>query len=212
MAKPDYKDRMADYVDVAERIGEFKAAYPDGTLQPINGLEPFRVVEVGGKTFVTYVAAAYRTPDDPRPGIGVAWEPFPGTTPYTRDSELMNAETSAWGRAIVALGIPTKKIASAEEVRNRQTTEPAAADPPAAPKTRKVNAPNLKTVDRDTAVEAHVTAPLLTVPPDNELGDLFLLADSRGVTERQVRFWLKSRTITAVTAYLQTLPDRAGDA
>jgi hypothetical protein len=35
----------------------------------------------------------------------------------------MNAETSAWGRAIIALGFPTKKIASAEEVRNRQADE-----------------------------------------------------------------------------------------
>jgi hypothetical protein len=40
----------------------------------------------------------------------------------------MNAETSAWGRAIVALGIPTKKVASAEEVRNRQDNG-AASDP-----------------------------------------------------------------------------------
>jgi hypothetical protein len=29
-----------------------------------------------------------------RPGIGMAWEPFPGRTPYTKASELMNAETS----------------------------------------------------------------------------------------------------------------------
>ena len=32
----------------------------------------------------------------------------------------MNAETSAWGRACIAAGIPSKKIASFEEVRNRQ--------------------------------------------------------------------------------------------
>src|SRR3990167_9784769 len=67
-------------------------------------------------------AGASRPPDDPRPGVGHAFEPIPGKTPYTKDSETMNAETSAWGRAIVALGFETKKIASANEVRARQTS------------------------------------------------------------------------------------------
>lgn len=108
-----------DYVDVAERIREFKERFPEGSLQSVRAPE---LVTAGEKTFVVYAAAAYRTPDDPRPGIGWAWEPVPGPTPFTRDSELMNAETSAWGRAIVALGFETKKIASAEEVRNRAVT------------------------------------------------------------------------------------------
>jgi len=46
----------------------------------------------------------------------------PGLTPYTRNSEVMVAETSAWGRAIVAaLAGDTKRgVASKEEVLNRQ--------------------------------------------------------------------------------------------
>ena len=46
---------------------------------------------------------------------------MPGKTPYTRDSEVMVAETSAWGRAIVAaLAGDTKRgVASKEEVLNR---------------------------------------------------------------------------------------------
>ncbi len=77
--------------------------------------------EPGEDCFIVYAAAAYRTPDDPRPGIGVAWEPFPGRTPYTAASELMNAETSAWGRAILAVlaSDSRKGVASREEVRNR---------------------------------------------------------------------------------------------
>lgn len=105
-----------DYVDVAQRIDEFKAKFPEGTLQSY--VPPF-VVEADGKAFVVYGAAAYRTPDDARPGVGWAWEPVPGPTAFTKNSELQNAETSAWGRAIVALGFKTKKIASADEVRNR---------------------------------------------------------------------------------------------
>lgn len=112
---------LSGYNDVAARMIEFREKYPAGTLQPIDPGQPFQVVTVGEKTFIQYTAAAYRTPDDPRPGIGVAWEPFPGRTNYTRDSELQNAETSAWGRAILAVGAADAKkgVASAEEVRNR---------------------------------------------------------------------------------------------
>ena len=69
-----------------------------------------------------YTACAYRTPDDIRPGVGVAWELVPGATSFTRGSEAMNAETAAWGRAIVAvLAADTKRgVASAQEVNNRQ--------------------------------------------------------------------------------------------
>ena len=118
---------LDDYVDVAERISEFRDRYPDGTLQPADPAEPYRIVQAQGidkngevvqQTFVVYIAAAYRTPDDPRPGIGAAWEVFPGRTPYTRGSELMNAETSAWGRAIIAVGAADAKrgVASRQEV------------------------------------------------------------------------------------------------
>lgn len=110
---------MSGYNDVASRMREFFAAYPDGRLRPS---APWRVETIGERAFVVFEAAAYRTADDPNPGVGTAWEPFPGRTPYTRDSELMNAETSAWGRAILAVGAADtrKGIASAEEVRNRQ--------------------------------------------------------------------------------------------
>jgi hypothetical protein len=113
----------ADYVDVAERIRMFRDLYPEGSLRPANLERPFWIEDVPnvGPRLV-YVAAAYRHPEDPAPGIGSAWEPLPGKTPYTRDSELMVAETSAWGRAIVAaLAADTKRgVASADEVRARR--------------------------------------------------------------------------------------------
>lgn len=118
----------ADYIDVAERIRQFRDKYPDGSLQRID----WGVTDVGGKLFIHYTAAAYRTADDERPGIGTAWEPFPGPTPYTRDSELMNAETSAWGRAIIAAGAAdAKRVASANEVVNRRAATPASTTTPA---------------------------------------------------------------------------------
>jgi hypothetical protein len=116
----------ADYVDVAERIRMFRDLYPEGSLRPASLERPFWIEDVPnvGPRLV-YVAAAYRHPEDPAPGIGSAWEPLPGKTPYTRDSELMVAETSAWGRAIVAaLAADTKRgVASADEVRARREPE-----------------------------------------------------------------------------------------
>lgn len=110
------------YVDVAARIVEFRTKYPEGSLQPADLAKPYAIEQIGGATYVVVVAAAYRTADDQRPGIGMAYEVFPGRTPYTKGSELQNAETSAWGRAIVAVGAADTKrgIASSEEVRNRQ--------------------------------------------------------------------------------------------
>jgi hypothetical protein len=110
-----------DYVDVATRIAEFRDKYPDGSLQPHDPAIPYRVETIDGQAWIVVVAAAYRDDEDTRPGVGMAWEQYPGKTPYTRGSELQNAETSAWGRAIVAaLAADTKRgVASADEVRNR---------------------------------------------------------------------------------------------
>ena len=108
--------RPLDYIDVAQRLREMREKYPDLTMQQVS----MELREFAGKSWVIYTAAAYRTPDDPRPGIGTAWEPVPGPTPYTKDSEVQNAETAAWGRALVAIGADTRNgIASAEEVSNR---------------------------------------------------------------------------------------------
>jgi hypothetical protein len=153
---------LDNYIDVPQRIADFRALYPDGSLQPADPAAAYHIVRVpsgwcrkcsgartvkmGGNwkscprcegtglrgegeptedTFIVYTAAAYRTPHDTRPGIGVAWEVFPGSTPYTAGSEVMNAETSAWGRAIVAVLASDSKrgVSSREEVRNRRAEQ-----------------------------------------------------------------------------------------
>lgn len=136
-----------DYKEVTERIADFKAKHPEGSLQPVDLAQPYRIEILDGQTFIVYMAAAYRTPDDPRPGIGLAWEPFPGKTPYTRDSELQNAETSSWGRAIVAaLASESKHVASAQDVRNRQDS-----DEPSAPPHRAKEPPACEICGKPTA-------------------------------------------------------------
>jgi hypothetical protein len=108
-----YDDRMSDYIEVKDRVQAFHKQYPDGSLQ-----SEYEIRQLGDRTWIIVKAYAYRTPDDPRPGVGHAWESYPGSTPYTRTSELQVGETSAWGRALAALGIAvSKSIASKNEVR-----------------------------------------------------------------------------------------------
>lgn len=116
----NYKGPM-DYIDVATRIADFRHKYPEGRLRQ----KDVQFLEFANKHWVVYTAEAWRTADDPAPAQGTAWEPVPGPTNFTRDSELQNAETAAWGRAIVAaMASDTKEgIASREEVRNRQRDE-----------------------------------------------------------------------------------------
>lgn len=114
-----------DYIDVPTRIAQFRKQYPNGSLSrvaPDGHLVPVEYLDFGGKQWVVYTAFAYRGADDHQPGVGTAWEPVPGPTNFTKDSELQNAETAAWGRAMVAvLAVDTKLgIASAEEVQARQ--------------------------------------------------------------------------------------------
>lgn len=111
------KDALADYVTVPQRIAQFYELFGQGRL--VTGEVR---VEMGpdGKSRVIVSAAAYRTPDDPLPGIGWSWMELPGTTQFTRGSELENTETSAWGRAIAALGILVdRSIASRSEVAGK---------------------------------------------------------------------------------------------
>lgn len=107
---------MDDYVEVNERIVAFHQKYPNGSLQG-----NYEVCTIGEETLIVYRAKAYRDGADPRPGIGTAQEPFPGKTNFTKGSEVQNAETSAWGRALAALGFEVKRgIASREEVELAQ--------------------------------------------------------------------------------------------
>jgi hypothetical protein len=125
-----YNFEDSGYVDVAERIRQLKEKHPEAVLRPANPLEPFKIMEIGGREFIVYTAACYRTPDDPMPAIAVAAEPSMGKTNFTRDSEVMNAETSAWGRAILAaLACDSHKVASANEVRNRVEDQKASPAP-----------------------------------------------------------------------------------
>jgi len=128
MGKPD----LSDYIDVASRIAAFKEAYPEGSLQS-------EMIHMNEKV-VVFKAYAHRDREDLRPGVGHASEQIPGATPYTRGSEVMVCETSAWGRAIAALGFEVKKgIASREEVFAAQQRQVAQPDPMQERENQKIN-------------------------------------------------------------------------
>jgi hypothetical protein len=118
------KNFAEDYVTVADRITAFYKAYPEGSLQSV-------IVELTDKRVVVR-GEAYRNAEDPRPGVGHSALAIPGATPYTRGSEIENAETSAWGRAIAALGFETKAgIASRDEIDMKATAQSHVAPRPA---------------------------------------------------------------------------------
>ena len=115
---------ISNYVTVAERVAMFYEKYPEGSIQ-----FEFMGVMDGDPLKMWGIARAYRTPDDPLPGIGTASELIVGKSPYTNGSELQNLETACWGRACASLNIGTSKgLSTKEEIlgsRERQAPGPA---------------------------------------------------------------------------------------
>lgn len=142
----DYKDRLEGYVQVNERIITFYEMYPKGNIEseivefknavfgPVeikkrkgdNGREyEFEFWPVVTKGIVIVKARAFRDPEDRCPAIGHSSLEIPGSTPYTEGSELENAETSAWGRALAALGLEVKRgIATSNEIAAKRGPVP----------------------------------------------------------------------------------------
>jgi hypothetical protein len=109
---------LGDYVQVKDRIRVFYELYGQGRL--VTG-EVRLTTEPDGKPRVLVQGLAYRTPDDLLPGVGWSWMELPGTTSYTKGSELENTETSAWGRAIGSLGILIEgSIATTNEIDSKK--------------------------------------------------------------------------------------------
>lgn len=113
------KPNLGNYVEVKDRIQQFYAKYPTGAIvtEKIQWQPAGKIDEMAR---VIVQAAAYRTPDDPHPGRGSSAMVLPGKTPYTAGSELENTETSAWGRAVAAVGVAVDRgISTASEIRSK---------------------------------------------------------------------------------------------
>lgn len=111
---------LDNYVDVPTRLRMALQKYADLRIQESQPI--FR--EIGDKLYIEIKCTVWRDKDDQLPIIAYCWEPFPGKTPYTRDSEQMNASTSALGRALGMMGFGIEhKMASKQEILNRQPVE-----------------------------------------------------------------------------------------
>lgn len=112
---------LGDYIEVKDRLRMALTDHP--ALRVVEDTP--ELLEIGDRLFLNCRVTVYRDPDDTRPMVAQAWEPLPGRTPYTRDSELMVGMTSALGRALGYMGYGiSKSIASANEVKNRLTESP----------------------------------------------------------------------------------------
>jgi len=102
-------DYLKNYIEVKDRIQMFYDKYPNGVLR----FQYRGVLEFNGETFIYGEAFAYPDREQLNHATGWAWERVPA-----------KGETSAWGRAIAALGIAvTKGIASREEVQRNMKPE-----------------------------------------------------------------------------------------
>lgn len=109
---------LGNYVPVNQRLLDALERWPELRVQE----RTFDIMRIDDQTFLVCEVSVWRTPDDPKPSIASAAEPFPGKTPYTRGSERMVGFTSALGRALGYMGIGIHEaMASSNEVQARQT-------------------------------------------------------------------------------------------
>lgn len=110
---------LSDYIDVKQRVKMLYDLHPDARI-----VTSTPQLMPGRQDMIYVVTSIWRTPDDPVPTTGMAAELVDGKTSFTRNSELMNCETSAIGRAIANMGIGiTKSMASLNEVVRQQEME-----------------------------------------------------------------------------------------
>jgi hypothetical protein len=118
---------LSTYVDVATRLQRFYEKYPEGSIQ--SEIVHFTDARVVVKAY------AFRNDKDGLPATGHAAEIIPHPNAGMRGSELMVCETSAWGRALAALGFEVKNgISSADEMSAAQERRTEAPTAPVAPK------------------------------------------------------------------------------
>lgn len=109
---------LEGYVDVPTRLRRALEAFPDLRVQEGQAY----IEETPAGHVLVCKVTVYRTADDPLPTIASASEPYPGKTPYTKDSERMVGFTSALGRALGYMGFGIENgIASANEIAARRT-------------------------------------------------------------------------------------------
>jgi hypothetical protein len=112
---------LQNYVDVPTRLAEALKRWPNLRIQEtVNET----VTMPDGSCFIRCTVTVWRDETDTLPAIATAAEPYPGKTPYTKNSEFMVGMTSALGRALGYMGCGvSKSIASRNEIEARQNSD-----------------------------------------------------------------------------------------
>jgi hypothetical protein len=111
---------LSEYVDVKTRLKQALKLYPQ--LRIVEHRP--EITQVGDQLFIECSVTVSRDPDDPIPVTAYIFEPYPGKTSFTKNSEQANGATSVLGRALGYMGLGIdKSIASSNEVLGRQQPE-----------------------------------------------------------------------------------------
>ena len=161
---------LSEYVDVKTRLKQALKVFPQ--LRIVEHRP--EITQVGDQLFIECSVTVSRDPDDPIPVTAYIFEPYPGKTSFTKNSEQANGATSVLGRALGYLGFGIdKSIASSNEVLGRQQ---GAED------------------DRNTVVSIARPTPTLDGPRSKEIGSARLSAreqtqasNSNGATANQIK-------------------------
>lgn len=165
---------LGDYVQVKDRIARFYELFGQGRIVTT---EVRLTREPDDTPRVLVEAKAYRNPEDSLPGVGWSWMELPGKTSFTRGSELENTETSAWGRAIAALGVLVDhSIASQQEINNKGSDEP-----------QRPSQPRQDAPQRPEPTPLRPSATLVPEPADDDVDEL------HGPTDPTVCGWRLGR-------------------
>jgi hypothetical protein len=109
MSKPNF-----DYNEVADRVRGFNEEFPKGTI-----LTEYQYQSIADDPYVVVKATVFKDTANNMPdATGHSWMKVPGSTNFTRGSELENTETSAVGRALAFIGFYAKgeSLASKQEI------------------------------------------------------------------------------------------------
>jgi hypothetical protein len=123
------------YKMVADRHLQFVADHPSGSIS--NEVQNFIYDPVEKAGFVTVVSRVWKDKADrdggkAPDGEGNASMQIPGTTNFTRGSEVENTETSALGRALAMVGYHAKEtLASGDEINAKKGSDEPAVQPKA---------------------------------------------------------------------------------
>jgi hypothetical protein len=108
-----------EYQTVALRVGRFREAHKDFSL----------TTEIVSRDETCVVMKATITNESGRVLATGHSEEYRASSQINRNSALENAETSAIGRALAALGLGGTEFASADEVANAMTSKPGVIKP-----------------------------------------------------------------------------------